>query len=124
VTFQPATPIGDSTRPNFIYNQLANATPLFAPATGIGGVTAPFQGTLSAYLGAVVSAQGQAATTAQDLQSGQDVVVNSLKARFDATSGVNIDTELSRLLTLQSAYGANARVMTTVKQMLDTLLQL
>ncbi|HEY6255583.1 MAG TPA: flagellar hook-associated protein FlgK [Xanthobacteraceae bacterium] len=124
VAYQPSTPIGDSTRPNFIYNQLVNASPLYSPATGIGGATAPFQGTLSAYLGAVVSAQGQAATTAQNLQSGQDIVVNALKTRFDETAGVNIDTELSHLLTLQNAYGANARVMTTVKQMLDTLLQL
>jgi flagellar hook-associated protein 1 FlgK len=124
VAFQPSTPIGDSTRPNFIYDQLVNATPLYSPSTGIGGAGAPFQGTLSAYLGTVVSAQAQAASTAQDLQSGQTIVINALKARFDATAGVNIDTELSHLLTLQNAYGANARVMTTVKQMLDTLLQL
>jgi flagellar hook-associated protein 1 FlgK len=124
VAFQPATPIGDSTRPNFIYNQLVNTTPLFSPSTGIGGAAAPFQGTLSAYLGTVVSVQAQAAATSQDLQSGQNIVINALKSRFDATAGVNIDTELSHLLTLQNAYGANARVMTTVKQMLDTLLQL
>jgi flagellar hook-associated protein 1 FlgK len=124
VAFQPLTPIGDSTRPNFIYDQLVNATPLYSPSTGIGGAGAPFRGTLSAYLGTVVSAQGQAASTSQDLQSGQNIVINALKARFDATAGVNIDTELSHLLTLQNAYGANARVMTTVKQMLDTLLQL
>jgi flagellar hook-associated protein 1 len=31
---------------------------------------------------------------------------------------------MSRLLTLQNAYGANARVMTTVKQMFDILLQM
>jgi flagellar hook-associated protein 1 len=124
VAFQPSTPIGDSTRPNFIYDQLVNATPLYSPSTGIGGAGAPFRGTLSAYLGTVVSAQGQAASTAQDLQSGQKIVIDALKARFDATAGVNIDTELSHLLTLQNAYGANARVMTTVKQMLDTLLQL
>ena len=124
VAYQPSTPIGDSTRPNFIYSQLVSATPLYSPGTGIGGAAAPFSGTLSAYLGTVVSAQGQAASTAQDLQSGQNIVINALKTRFDATAGVNIDTELSHLLTLQNAYGANARVMTTVKQMLDTLLQL
>jgi flagellar hook-associated protein 1 FlgK len=124
VAYQASTPIGDSTRPNFIYNQLVNATPLYSPGTGIGGTAAPFRGTLSAYLGTVIGAQGQAATTAQNLQSGQNIVINALKARFDATAGVNIDTELSHLLTLQNAYGANARVMTTVKQMLDTLLQL
>jgi flagellar hook-associated protein FlgK len=31
---------------------------------------------------------------------------------------------MSRLLTLQNAYGANARVMTTVKEMFDTLLRI
>ena len=113
-----------STRSNFIYNQLVNASRSYSPVTGIGAVASPFQGTVSAYLGEVVSFQGQAATTAQNLQSGQDIVINALRTRFDATSGVNIDTELSHLLTLQNAYGANARVMTTVKQMLDTLLQM
>jgi flagellar hook-associated protein 1 FlgK len=124
VVFQPSTQIGDPTRPSFISNQVANSLRSFTPATGIGGVGAQFQGTLSAYLGAVVSAQGQAASTAQNLQSGQSVVINALKSRFDQTSGVNMDNELSRLLVLQNAYGANARVMTTVKQMLDLLQQM
>jgi len=51
------------------------------------------------------------------------VVVNSLQARFNDTSAVNIDNEMARLITLQTTYGANARVMSTVKQMLDALLQ-
>jgi flagellar hook-associated protein 1 FlgK len=120
----PATPPGDATRPNFIYNQLVNASLEYSPATGIGGTASPFQGTLSAYLNQVVSQQSQATNTAQNVKSGQDIVVNALQTRFNATSGVNIDTEMANLLTLQNAYGANARVMTTVKQMLDTLLQL
>jgi flagellar hook-associated protein 1 FlgK len=124
VIYQPSTSIGDPTRPNFISHQLSDTLYTYSPGTGIGGAAAPFQGTLASYLGQVLSTQGQATTTAQNLQTGQDVVVNSLKARFDATSGVNVDTELANLLTLQNAYGANARVMTTVKQMLDVLLQL
>ena len=40
------------------------------------------------------------------------------------TSGVSIDTELSNLITLQNAYGANARVMSTIQQMMATLLQM
>jgi flagellar hook-associated protein 1 len=120
----PATAAGDATRPNYIYNQLVNASLEYSPSTGIGGSAAPFQGTLSAYLGQVVTTQSQATANAQSLQSGQDIVVNTLQSRFNETSGVNIDSELSNLLTLQNAYGANARVLTTVKQMMDTLLQL
>jgi flagellar hook-associated protein 1 FlgK len=38
-------------------------------------------------------------------------------------SGVNIDTEMSNLISLQNAYSANARVMSTIQQMMNTLLQ-
>jgi len=124
VTHQASTTSGDATRPNYIYNQLVNASLQYSPATGIGGSAAPYQGTLSAYLSQVVNTQSQATNNAQSLQSGQNIVINTLQTRFNATSGVNIDTEMSNLLTLQNAYGANARVMTTVKQMMDALLQM
>ena len=124
VTYQTGTPAGDSTRPNFIYNQLANTPLQFSPSTGIGTASSPYQGTLSAYLSQVVSTQSLATTAASNLQSGQDIVVNALQTRFNATSAVNIDTEMANLLTLQNNYGANARVMATVKAMLDTLLQM
>ena len=46
VTYQtsPQTPAGDATRPNFIYNQLVNASLEYSSAAGIGGTGAPFQG--------------------------------------------------------------------------------
>jgi flagellar hook-associated protein 1 FlgK len=125
VTYQtsPATPAGDATRPNYIYNQLTSASLEYAPATGIGAANSPFSGTLSAYLGQVVSTQSIAASAASNLKAGQDVVVNALQTRFNSTSGVNIDTEMGNLLALQNSYSANARVMSTVKSMLDSLMQ-
>jgi flagellar hook-associated protein 1 FlgK len=71
----------------------------------------------------IVSQQSQAASAASNLQQGQDTVVNALQQRFNDQSGVNIDTEMSNLIALQNAYGANARVMTTVQQMMSMLLQ-
>ena len=126
VTYQtsPQTPAGDATRPNFIYNQLVNASLEYSPAAGIGGAASPFQGTLSAYMGQMVSTQSIAANAASNLQAGQDIVVNALQTRFNSTSAVSVDTEMAHLLTLQTAYGANARVMSTVKAMLDVLLQM
>lgn len=124
VTYQVSTPAGDATRPNFIYNQLVNASLEYSPAAGIGGVGSPFQGTLPAYISQMISVQSIAANAATNLQAGQDIVVNALQSRFNSTSAVNIDTEMAHLLTLQNAYGANARVMSTVKAMLDALLQM
>jgi flagellar hook-associated protein 1 len=126
VTYQasPPTAVGDATRPNFIYSQLTNASLEYSPATGIGGSASPYQGTLSAYMSQVINVQSQAAGNATNLQTGQDIVVSALQSRFNSTSAVNIDTEMSNLLALQNSYGANARVMTTVKAMLDALLQM
>ncbi len=124
VSYQAGTPVGDATRPNFIYDQLSNASLQFSAATGIGSATSPYQGTLSAFLSQVVSTQSLATTAATNLQAGQDIVVNALQTRFNQASAVNIDTEMANLLTLQNNYGANARVMATVKAMLDTLMQM
>jgi len=126
VVFQtsPLTPAGDATRPNFIYDQLANATFDFSPVSGIGATTAPFSGSLPQIIRQVISHQGDAAQAAANLKEGQDVVFNSLRQRFNNTSSVNIDEEMANLLNLQNAYAANARVMSTIKEMLDTLLKM
>ena len=85
---------------------------------------APFDGTLQSFLRQVISQQGQAAQAASDLKQGQDVVFNSLQKRFSDGAGVNIDEEMANLLTLQNVYAANARVLSTVKDMLDMLMRL
>ena len=124
ITYQASTPAGDTTRPNFIYNQLVNSPLVYSPAAGIGAANSPMQATLPNYISQIVSQQSIAANAATNLQSGQDVVVSALQSRFNSVSGVNIDTEMANLLTLQNSYSANARVMSTVKAMLDALLQI
>jgi flagellar hook-associated protein 1 FlgK len=123
VAYASNTASGDPTRPNFMLNQMTNATLTYSPTTGLGTAAAPYSGTLTQYMSAVVGQQAQAANAATNLQQGQDTVLSALQQRFNNQSGVNIDTEMSNLIALQNAYGANARVMTTVEQMLATLLQ-
>jgi flagellar hook-associated protein 1 FlgK len=96
----------------------------FPASTGIGSVDSPFSGSLSAYLRQVISTQGEAADNAANLAAGQEVVVNALKGRVAEGSAVNIDVEMANLLNLQSAYGANARVMSAVKDMIEQLLSI
>jgi flagellar hook-associated protein 1 FlgK len=120
----PATAIGDPTRPNFLLNQLTRAALTFSPVTGVGSASAPFSGTLSDFMSQVTSQQSQSASAATSLQQGQDVVVNALQQRFNSSSGVDINTELSNLITLQQAYASNARVMSTIQTMFTTLMQI
>jgi flagellar hook-associated protein 1 FlgK len=124
IVYQAGTPAGDSTRPDFILQQLTNASLTFSPNTGIGTVSAPFTGSLTTYLRQVISQQGEAASSANNLKQGQDVVLNSLQQRFNDVSGVNVDQEMANLLSLQNSYAANARVMSAVKDMLDALINM
>lgn len=124
VVFDTGTLAGDPTRPDWLEQQLTSATRAFAPETGIGTKAGAYSGSIVDYIRQVISLQGGNADNAYRLKEGQDIVVNALQARHADRSGVNIDSEMSSLLVLQTAYGANARVMTAVKEMLDMLIRM
>jgi flagellar hook-associated protein 1 FlgK len=115
---------GDPTRPNFIYNQLTSTSLTYDPHAGIGSTGSPFTGNLPSYLRQMISVQGEAADNASNLAAGQDVVVSALQSRISQGSSVNIDEEMANLLNLQTAYAANARILSAVKDMLDTLMKM
>ena len=119
----PLTAAGDTTRSDFILTQLTSGTYRYSPQTGIGTTGAPFTGTLVNFAKQFISQQGEAATAAKQLADGQYVVLNTLQKKVTDASGVNIDDEMAHLLALQNAYSANARVMSSIKQMYDTLIQ-
>jgi len=123
VAYAANTAAGDPTRPNFMLNQLTSAMLTFSPDTGIGTAQAPYSANLLGYMSQIVSQQSQAANAATNLQQGQDTVLSALQQRFNDQSGVNINTEMSNLIALQNAFSANARVMSTIEQMMSTLLQ-
>lgn len=124
VLYQAGTAAGDSTRPDFIYRQLTSASLTFSPDGGIGSANAPFTGSIGNYLRQALSQQGEAASAADNLKQGQDVVLSNLQQRFNEQAAVNIDQEMANLLNLQNAYAANARVLSTVADMLATLLKM
>lgn len=124
VAYEAGTATGDPLRPAFLLDRLTSGALDFAPQAGIGTTAAPFSGTLGSYIRQMMSQQGEAANAAASLQQGQQIVVNTLRERFSEQSSVNIDQEMATLLNLQMAYGANARVMTTVRDMLDLLMRM
>lgn len=123
VVYSASTASGDATRANFISQQLNNAKFSYSPQTGVGSSGTPFTGTLLSYMQQITSAQGAAAAAASQVSDGQNVVLSTLQQKFTATSGVNMDEEMAHLLSLQNAYSANARVMSTVNDMYKTLMQ-
>ena len=126
VVFQtsPLTAAGDSTRPNFLYDRLHDGVLAFSPGAGIGTAAAPFNGSLPAFMRQVISLQGDAAAAATHLKEGQQVVFNALQQRFNDSASVNIDQEMANLLNLQNSYAASARVLSTIKEMLEALMRM
>lgn len=124
VMYDAGTLAGDATRPAFILERLTQSSLDYSPQSGIGSPATPYSGSLSSFMRQVVSIQGDAAASAQSLSEGQALVLNSMQQRFDEKAAVNIDVEMATLLNLQNAYAANARVMTTVRDMIDILLRM
>jgi flagellar hook-associated protein 1 len=123
VQYSASTPSGDTTRPDFLYSKLTAGTQLYSSDSGLGTTTSPFKGTLLSFVQQFTGLQGEAASAAQQLAEGQDVVLSTLQKKFNDTSGINMDNEMAHLLALQNAYAANARVMGVVKEMYQTLMQ-
>src|SRR5215208_6515091 len=111
----PPTNPGDATRPDFLYSQLTSATFAYSPQTGLGTSGTPFRGTLPSFMQQFLSLQSNASTSATQLAQGQDVVVNALQQKLKSDSGVNMDSEMANLISLQNTYAANAHVMSVVQ---------
>ncbi len=123
ITLDANTMSGDSTRPDFLWQRLTSVNQMFSSETGIGGPGTPFTGSVVSFVQQIITHQSTATENALRLKDGQDVVLNSLQDRMAESSGVNIDSEMARLLSLQNAYAANARVMTAVKELFELLMR-
>ena len=58
------------------------------------------------------------------VKEANDLVVNDLQSQRDAVSGVSLDEEAVSLMKWQSNFTASSKVITTVDEMLDTVLNL
>ncbi|KQP50527.1 flagellar hook-associated protein FlgK [Methylobacterium sp. Leaf108] len=124
VNTSPTTQNGDTTRPDFLYDALTRTNRTFSAASGIGGINAPFVDSVQGFAQRIVDAQGAGAANAKDLDEGQTIALSTAQSRFASKSGVKIDDEMSTLIQLQTAYTANARVLTAARDMLDTLMRI
>jgi len=65
---------------------------------------------------------GQALSSVNSDISDQNLVQNMLQRQRDSISGVSLDEEMTQMMQFQKAYQASARLITTIDEMLDTVL--
>lgn len=114
--------LGDADRANYVIAQLGSMK--FVSGGNPAENSGRFQlsGTLSEVIGQTLNFQGSsinaALTKADDRQLTLDTIVDQMQSEY----GVNTDEEMARLMELQNAYSANARIVSVVKELLDALL--
>lgn len=78
--------------------------------------------TFDGYYKDVIAKLGIDTQQAHEGVDSQATLLLQLKDRRESISGVNIDEEVATLIQFQNSYQANARVITTLTEMLDTLI--
>ncbi len=79
---------------------------------------------LGDYANAMTASQSAESANATAQTTDTQGVQTSLQTMLTGATGVDMDTELGKMIALQNAYGANAKVITTVQAMFNDVLEM
>lgn len=79
-------------------------------------------GTFEGYYTALSTKIGVDLSKITSLKSTKEYSFNQLKQKLDEVAGVSLDEEFINMIKFQKAYEANARMVTTLDQMMDTII--
>jgi flagellar hook-associated protein 1 FlgK len=113
----PALNLADN-RGALAFEDIKSATTVFRTVGGLTGSNV----TLSEYASQVLAKSGLDAARSQRLNEDRGALGEALLSKHMESAGVNIDEEMANLIVYQNAYNASARVITTARDMYDTLL--
>jgi flagellar hook-associated protein 1 FlgK len=77
---------------------------------------------LDTYYSSMIGALGVQSQDAQRLTTNQQALVDQITSWRESTSGINMDEEMTNMIKFQQGYSAAAKMLTTMDQMLDTLI--
>ncbi|MBE7732111.1 flagellar hook-associated protein FlgK [Devosia faecipullorum] len=121
VQFDVGVSLGDASRPDFILNQLDTMGFVSGGSPSANSGRHQLNGTVEQLINQMLNYHGSVIGTTVDARDNRQLTLDTITTQMDAEYGVNVDEEMSRLIQLQSSYAANARVVSVVKELLDTL---
>ena len=98
---------------------VANASFTWPAAGGFGSSSM----SLNDFTARIMATQASLASSAKADQTYRNDVKTEVTARQSSLESVNLDDELSNMMTYQQAYNASARMLTTVQAMYDALMK-
>lgn len=123
VQFTPGGTLGDDDRADYLLERLD--TMRFASFDPNGKPLAyRLSGTVTDYITQMVNHTGNVAAAALGDNETQQLTMQTLEDRLEQEYGVDVDEEMARLMELQNAYAANARVLSSIQDLLDQLLRI
>lgn len=124
VQFTGTTPVGDQDRLNQLISNLDDMRFAGGQGSGASNASARLGGTVADMISQTLNYQGNVAEAAISDDETQQMTLDALTQRLDSEYGVDVDEEMARLMELQNAFAANARVMSVVQELMDALMQL
>ncbi|OAN46638.1 flagellar hook-associated protein [Paramagnetospirillum marisnigri] len=76
------------------------------------------------YASATISVVASNSAHTEDRRTYQTTLGQALEHQYSSLSGVNLDEEVANMITFQQAYSASAKVISTLQDMLDTLVNI
>lgn len=123
VQFTPGTPLGESARADQLLENLSSLR--FAGGQGsiANSAGSRLAGTVSDLISQAINTIGNFASSAGSEAETQEMTLNALGNRLEREYGVDVDEEMARLMELQNAFAANARVMSVAQELIKDLMQ-
>lgn len=124
VQYTGTTPLGDQDRLNQLISNLDDMRFSGGQGAGLSNASSRLGGTVADLISQTLNYQGNVAEAAISNNETQQQTLAALTQRLDNEYGVDVDEEMARLMELQNAFAANARVMSVVQELMDSLMQL
>jgi flagellar hook-associated protein 1 FlgK len=124
VQYSGSVPIGDQDRLNQVIANLDDMRFAGGQGAGASNASSRLGGTVADMISQTLNWQGNVAEAAISNDQTQQMTLDALTQRLDSEYGVDVDEEMARLMELQNAFAANARVMSVVQELMDALMQL
>jgi flagellar hook-associated protein 1 FlgK len=121
VQFDVGHSLGDASRPEYILDQLKSMSFVSGGTPAANAGRHQLNGTVEQMIDQVLNFQGTSIGTALTAQKDRELTLETITSQMESEYGVDLDQEMARLTELQSAYAANARIVSVVKELLDTL---
>jgi flagellar hook-associated protein 1 FlgK len=120
----PTSSLGDPSRADYLLDQLQTATFASAQKGPATADTFRLNGTVSDLIAQTMNYSGSISALATSDADTQQMAMDSIDERLQSEYGVNVDEEMARLIELQNAYAANSRVIATVQELMNRLMEL